>query len=77
MTLDDDIKRHGNRYGFLVNLARAALDVGLKHMPFAGPYLHNRGEDGGPEFDESCVRCNLVKAIEHVELEQWDDPKRG
>lgn len=75
MTLDDDLKRHGNRYGFLVNLARAALDVGLKHMPTAAPYGHNRDAQG-LAFDEACVRCNLTKAIEHAENPKWDSDRK-
>lgn len=70
--LDDEIKKHGPRWGFLTHFVKEALQhAQVKHMPSASPYFHNQ-KDGMPTFDESCIRCSLEEAIKHVEREGWD-----
>lgn len=70
--LDEEISKHGNRWGFLTHFVKEVLKYAhVKHMPMASPYLHNR-KGVTPIFDESCIRCNLEKAIEHVEREGWE-----
>ena len=70
--LDEEIAKHGNRWGFLTHFVKEALKHAMvKHMPCAAPYFHNK-KDGMPVFDESCIRCSLEKAIEHVERPGWD-----
>ena len=65
--LDAELAKHGNRYGFLVHFVNEALKYAMvKHMPHAAPYFHNRAA-----YDESCVRCNLEKAIEHANRDGW------
>ena len=70
--LDDEMKRHGPRWGFLTHFVKEAIKYAqVKHMPMASPYLHNQ-EGAMPVFDESCIRCNLEEAIKHVERDGWD-----
>lgn len=71
--LDEEISKHGHRYGILVHFVKSALEYAqVKHMPSAPPYLHNR-DANGPTFDESCIRCSLEEAIKHINQPGWDD----
>lgn len=76
-SLEEEIGRHGPRWGFLTHFVKEAVRyASVKHMPSAAPHFHNRDERG-LVFDETCIRCNLEKAIEHVERPEWNEGRRS
>jgi hypothetical protein len=69
--LDEEVAKHGRRYGFLTYFVKEALNMGaIKHD--AGPGIRHAADGLLPRYDANCVRCELEKALEHANREGWE-----